>query len=102
MERLASEQEGGWTPDFEAFLRGFISAARVSHTAWESAAATGVLQKTDFQLVLELSEVYAMQGRYEARALTVGEVIYAAIFEGGTRSISRNYRNLAGIGVSLS
>ena len=94
---LTAEHENEWTPTPSQFPRGFISPARTSRTAWDSASETGVLAKLDYANVVELSRVYAQQERYEFQARSVGEIIYGAIFHGGAEGIAHNHRNLASI-----
>lgn len=93
MEMLMAEHEEGWVPEARQFPRGFVFPAGVSRTAWETASETGALSKTDFEVVVELSKIYAQQERYEFQARSVGEIIYAEMFRGGTAAIAENYRN---------
>ena len=97
LEMLGGEHEEGWVPETRQFPRGFVFPARVSRTAWDSAAETGALSKTDFSTVVELSKIYAQQDRYEFQARSIGEVIYTEMFHGGAGAIADNYRNLASI-----
>jgi hypothetical protein len=92
---LNADHAEGWSPEPQHFNRGFIFPARISHTAWESASETGALTKTDLEIVIKLSDAYAMQERYEAQARSAGEIIYGEIFRNGVPAIVRNYRNLA-------
>lgn len=97
LKMLQGEHEEGWVPDARDFPRGFIFPARVSRTAWSTASETGALSKTEFSVVMKMSRIYALQDRYEAQVLTVGQIIYAELFKGGTQAIAGNYRNLASI-----
>lgn len=97
LEMLFAEHEEGWKPTGSQFPRGFVSPARTSRTAWETASETGVFPKTDFTIVRELSHVYAQQDRYEVQARSVGEIIYTEMFRGGLAAIADNYRNFASI-----
>ena len=67
-----------------------MSPAQVSSTAWRTASQTGVLPKTDYEVVIELSSVYATQDRYEHQSESVGQIIYAAMFEGGTEAVAQS------------
>jgi len=97
LELLHSEHEAEWVPDASQFSRRFIFPARVARMAWDSAAETGILAKTDYTLVVEISGVYAQQERYESQARSVGEIIYGEMFRGGTGAIVENYRHLASV-----
>lgn len=85
------------SPDAATFSRGFVAPAAVYATAWESAAATGVLEDMDFGVVLDLSRLYAHQERYEVQARGVSSVIYGELYRGGTEAVVENYRNLASL-----
>lgn len=88
---------GSGTPDASTFSRGFVAPAPVYATAWQSAAATGVLEDLDFGVVLDLSRLYAHQERYEVQARGVSSIIYGELYRGGTRAVVANYRNLASL-----
>lgn len=85
------------TPHAGDFSRGFVAPAPVYATAWESAAATGVLEDLDFETVLDLSRLYAHQERYEVQARGIASIIYGELYRGGTDAILENYRNLASL-----
>ena len=97
LEALSGEHEEGWKPGLRQFYGGFISPAQTSRTAWETASETGAFPKTDFNIVKDLSNVYAQQDRYEDQARKVGEIIYGELFKGGAQGIVDNWRNLASI-----
>lgn len=98
MELIWSEHEEGWMPEpRKDFPRGFVNPARISRTAWRSASETGALALIDYETVIEISHVYAALERYEAQSLSIGELIYGKLFEGGHQSIVGNYRNLGSI-----
>lgn len=99
---LSEEHEAGWAPEPRQFPRGFVSPARTARTAWESASETGALAKTEFPVVVELSGVYAVLDRYEAQARSIGELIYAELFSGGTDAIMRKHENLKSMIVALN
>ena len=84
-------------PQITLFSRGFISAARVSRTAWETASQTGALSHIDYERILELSRIYALQDRYEEQSRSVGQLIYGQVLSGGGFSLVRNYRNLSSL-----
>lgn len=88
---------GSGTPRVDTFSRGFVAPAPVYATAWQSAAATGVLEDLDFGVVLDLSRLYAHQERYEVQARGVSSVIYGELYRGGTEAVVANYRNLASL-----
>jgi hypothetical protein len=58
-------------------VQGF-QTARLEHTAWDTAVATGALAKMDYELVNALSLTYSLQQRYleehEARVLALESV----------------------------
>lgn len=97
LQMLFSKHDEGWTPKPQDFSRGFVSPAQLSRTSWESASLTGVLAKTSFAQVSQLSNIYAHQERYEIQAQSVGTLIYEALFYQGTASVVENHRNLAAI-----
>lgn len=89
-------------PDIRTFSRGFVSAANVHRTAWESASATGAFEELDFEHLLDLSRVYAQQERYAHQADSISPLIYEELYRGGTSRILENYRNLASLIGSLA
>jgi hypothetical protein len=79
------------------FSRGFVSPAQLSSTAWQSAAATGVVEHMPYQTVLRLSQAYAHQARYEHQAQSIGQVIYGELYRTGVEGVTGNYRNLGNL-----
>jgi hypothetical protein len=97
LEMLRTEPGDGWEPAARDFPRGFIAAARVARTAWESASETGALVHLGFDVVHDLSDVYAQQQRYEVQAQAAGDIIYRELFHGGMEAILVNHSNLANL-----
>jgi hypothetical protein len=88
---------GGRPLTIRDFGRGFVSAAELQRTAWDSAAATGATREFELPLVLALSHVYALQDRYERQAESVGRILYADLYAGGPGRIVANAANLASL-----
>jgi hypothetical protein len=97
LDSLRLRRPASWRPSPFMFARGFVSPAQVSSTAWESAAAAGVVEHMPYQAVLRLSRAYANQGRYEHQAQSVGEVIYGELYRTGVQGVTGNYRNLGNL-----
>ncbi len=97
LDSLARYRSSDAAPLVGLFSRGFILPAQLSHTAWSSAAETGALAHMDYSTVLLFSRVYAQQDRYAEQSSSIGEIIYSALYHGGTEAIVQNHRNLAGI-----
>lgn len=97
LDSLRARRPTSWRPAPAMFSRGFVSPAQVSSTAWQSAAAAGVVEHMPYQAVLRLSRAYATQGRYEHQAQSVGELIYGELYRGGTQGIANNYSNLGNL-----
>ena len=97
LQLLHGEHDPAWRPSLSDFPKGFIFPARVTRTAWDSAAETGALAKTDFAVVMDLSGAYALQERYEAQSQSIGDVIYGEIFRHGIDSILDHPDHLASI-----
>lgn len=79
------------------FNRGFIAPAQVHRTAWSSATEIGALSNMPYESVLVLSRVYAQQENYQEQAKSVGQIIYAELYRGGTTAIIANSDNLASV-----
>jgi hypothetical protein len=94
---IEGARQSGVAPGIRTFSRGFISPARVYRTAWDSASATGALELVDYPTLLRLSRAYAQQGRYEAQSDSIGPLLYAEIYRGGTASVLANYLNLSAL-----
>jgi type II secretory pathway pseudopilin PulG len=97
LDSLRVERAPSWRPSPFLFSRGFVSPAQLSSTAWQSAAAAGVVEHMPYQVVLRLSRAYANQGRYEHQAQSIGEVIYGELYRTGAQGITNNYRNLGNL-----
>jgi hypothetical protein len=97
LDSLRVRRPPSWRPSPYLFSRGFVSPAQVSATAWQSAAAAGVVEHMPYQTVLRLSQAYANQARYEHQALSIGEVIYAELYRNGVEGVTGNYRNLSNL-----
>jgi hypothetical protein len=97
LDSLRVGRPSSWRPAPAMFFRGFVSPAQVSSTAWQSAAAAGVVEHMPYQVVLRLSRAYATQGRYEHQAQSVGELIYGELYRNGTQGIANNYHNLGNL-----
>ena len=97
LDSLRIVRAPSWRPSPFLFSRGFVSPAQLSSTAWQSAAAAGVVEHMPYQTVLKLSRTYANQGRYEHQAQSIGEVIYGELYRTGTQGITGNYRNLSNL-----
>lgn len=97
LEAIDAAAAASETPGIGTFSRGFVSAANVYRTAWESASATGAFETMDFETVLSLSRAYAQQERYEHQAQGIAPLIYEDLYRGGTGAILANYSNLASL-----
>ena len=72
------------------YPRGFTLPASVFRTAWEAAAETGALSHMEYQTVLELSRLYALQGRYEAQVAAISQLIYSELLQNGVAGMAAN------------
>lgn len=97
LEALRALPADSSPPPPQLFSRGFVSAAQISRTAWDSASETGALAHLAYDDVLLFSRAYAQQERYSEQTRSIGQVIYAELFRGGHESIVSNHRNLATI-----
>jgi hypothetical protein len=88
-------------PDLRTFSRGFMSAANVYRTAWDSASATGAFEDMSYATILRLSRVYARQDRYEHQVRSIAPIIYGELYRGGTSAVLANHRNLGSLIRSL-
>ena len=79
------------------FSGGFIQPAQVSTTAWEVASETGALAHMPYQEVLAISQVVALERRYDAMALSTGQLLYGELYRVGPNGVAANGRNLASI-----
>ncbi len=79
------------------FSGGFMQPAQVSTTAWDVASETGALSYMPYQEVLAISQVIAVERRYDAMALSTGQLIYAELYKLGPTGMAANARNLASI-----
>ena len=84
-----------FSPDY--FRNGFIMPAQVSSTAWEVASETGALAHIPYDQVLAISQVVAMQRRYDAMSVSTGQLIYSELYRIGPAGMVTNARNLAAI-----
>jgi hypothetical protein len=83
--------------DAQTFRGGFIQPAQVSTTAWEVASETGALSHIPYPEVLAISQVVALERRYDAMALSTGQLIYGELYRVGPNGVAANARNLASI-----
>jgi hypothetical protein len=97
LRRIGKTQDPGQRMTLRDFSSGFISAAEVQRTAWDSAAATGSAANFDLSLTLSLSEVYGAQDRYERQAENMARILYAELYRAGPSSIVDNAPNLASL-----
>ena len=79
------------------FKGGFIQPAQLSTTAWEVASETGALSHMPYDQVLAISQVVALERRYDAMALSTGQLIYGELYKIGPAGVAANARNLASI-----
>jgi hypothetical protein len=79
------------------FSGGFIQPAQVSTTAWEVASETGALSHMPYDQVLAISQVVALERRYDAMALSTGQLIYGELYKLGPAGVAANARNMASI-----
>ncbi len=86
-------------PSINYFPRGFISqsASGLLSTAWEVASTTGVINHVPYDDIVTMSRVYDRQSAYQEQAKTTGDILFEKIYDGGTESVLRNYRNHTGI-----
>ena len=102
MGALWQRDPKGPPPSPGDFRGGFINPAQLSMTAWEVASETGVLQHMPYTEVLAVSQAYALQRRYDAMALSSGQLMYGELYRAGPNGIAANYRNLASIIAAFS
>ncbi len=102
LDSLKKSFQTGREPKISVFSQGFLTAALVSRTAYESAIVIGAFEHLDYQYVLEISSLYALQDRYENQARNAGELIYTALFERGAKGIVKEYRNLFSVIMSFA
>jgi hypothetical protein len=88
-------------PEIRTFSRGFISAANVYRTAWDSASVTGAFEDMSYATILRLSRVYAQQDRYEYQVRSIAPILYGELYRGGTNAVLANHRNLGSLIRSL-
>ncbi len=82
-------------PD-SVWFRSMYNPAPQLSSAWESARAAGVLAQLPYDLVLELSDVYADQARYVAMSTSIAEEVYADLVREGVLAVFRDRaRNFA-------
>lgn len=84
------------------FDRGFIMPAQVSTTAWEVASETGALAHIPYEEVLAISQVIALERRYDAMAVSTGQLLYSELYRLGPQGVTGNARNLASIIAAFS
>jgi hypothetical protein len=94
LDSLRVRGSAGAAPSPALFRRGFVSPAQLSSAAWQTAAETGALEHIPHALVLQLSETYGPQQRYERQAESVAGLIYGELYRGGAEGITANHRNL--------
>lgn len=97
VDRIAQAADTPAKLSLRDFSRGFIAPAQVHLTAWSSAAEIGALSNIPYQSVLVLSRVYAQQENYQEQARSVGQIIYAELYRGGTSAIVANSDNLVNV-----
>jgi hypothetical protein len=82
-------------PD-SVWFGGMFNPAPQLASAWESARAAGVLAQLPYDLVLELSGVYADQARYVAMSTSIAEAVYGDMVRSGVLAVFRDRaRNFA-------
>ena len=79
------------------FRGGFLQPAQLSTTAWEVASETGALSHMPYDQVLAISQVVALERRYDAMALSTGQLIYGELYKIGPSGVAANARNMASI-----
>lgn len=84
-------------PTVELFRSGFILPAQISTTAWEVASETGALSHIQYEQVLAISRIVALERRYDAMAVSTGQLIYGELYRAGATGMAANARNLASI-----
>lgn len=98
---IQANVESNLQPSIRDFPKGFAKPAQLFDTAWQTATETGVIQKMDYDMIIELSRLYVMQDQYMAQTKIIGEIIYNELFNNGTQQIIANYRNLGTIIMTL-
>lgn len=88
---------GPRTADISVFSRGFVLPARLLHTAWDAAEATGAVRHMGLDDVLLLSRVYDEQDYYRRQTDQVGQLIFGRIFDQGMQGMVANSPNLVNI-----
>ena len=84
-------------PEISAFYGGFTMPATLLDTAWESARSTDALSVIDYDTVLTLARIYALQERYRLQTQAVSSTIYDTMLNDGREGIRQNYKNLGWI-----
>jgi len=97
VNKIAQVADNSTTLRLRDFSSGFIAPAQVHSTAWSSAAEIGALTNMPYESVLVLSRVYAQQENYQQQAKSVGQIIYAELYRGGTSAIIANSDNLVNV-----
>lgn len=97
VNKIAQVADNSTTLRLRDFSSGFIAPAQVHRTAWSSAAEIGALTNMPYESVLVLSRVYAQQENYQQQAKSVGQIIYAELYRGGTSAIIANSDNLVNV-----
>ena len=87
----ASMQSGAETPDPTVMDHGLLHPGRVLQTAWRSAQSTGAASAMDYETVLKLSRVYAVQEEYEGLSRAMLQAAYDRLVEEGPESMMRKY-----------
>ncbi|MCG8456490.1 MAG: hypothetical protein MI919_09420 [Holophagales bacterium] len=93
----AITEAGNEPPTLSAFERGFVNPAQLYRNAWEAAVETDAANNMPYASLLLLSKLYADQDRYDSQQSMVGQIIYARLYEGGTRAVLENPRGLASL-----
>ena len=99
LRAYAYQSRGGAAarPSPQLFARGFVDPASVLETAWTSANATGAVQAMDYDAVLAFAGIYEAQRAYRRQSDSVGELIYARLFEAGYGGVFGELGNLASV-----
>ncbi|MDC6350899.1 hypothetical protein PP178_05000 [Zeaxanthinibacter sp. PT1] len=84
-------------PPISLFNGGFIAQRQPLATAWEAARATDALRNMEYGTVLELSELYQLQQRYDFQARAIGDQLYGLMIQQGIKSILDKSDNLFNI-----
>lgn len=82
-------------PSMQVFHRGFISQGQPLSTAWETALVTDALKETDYDRLIQLSEVYHLQEKYAFQFRETGGNIYEILLKEGPEAILENTSNLS-------